>query len=111
MKYPIAILIACAALFSTKELAAARSLNCAREAVEACKVEAAQLCRDLPQGFVDKCLDDLYEECATPDLLCGRPSPGAFLIPRRCCIDGDEAMVFNPDPTHRGIERTCWWQR
>jgi hypothetical protein len=110
MNYPVAILIACATLFATKEFAAARSLNCTREAVDACKVEAAQLCRDLPKGFVDKCLDDLHEECATPDVLCGRRSPNAFAFPRWRCNNGDEDMVINPDPKGHGVGRICWWQ-
>ena len=97
MKYPAAILVACAMMCAASREAAAR-LNCTAEAVKACKAEAAKLCRDLPRAEVAKCLDDLADDCMTPEVLCKTPDlwdEFKLRIPRT--VTREDPMVIAPD--------------
>jgi hypothetical protein len=69
MNYPAAALVACMIVVAAPQAADARR-NCDPMAIQACKDDAARLCRDLPRSEVAKCLDDLTEDCTPPSVLC-----------------------------------------
>jgi hypothetical protein len=97
MNYPVVTLVACIMMAAASKDAAA-GLNCHPSEVEACKKDAAKLCRGLPRKQIAKCLDDLTDDCATPTVLCKPLDPGDAFKPRRPrTIRREDPMVIVPE--------------
>jgi hypothetical protein len=90
-------LVGCAMIWLAPDDAAAR-LHCTPAAVKACEAQAVKLCRDLPRERRAKCLDDLTDDCTTPESLCKSSDLSDIFKPRRPrTITTEDPMVITPD--------------